>query len=625
MLLLVLASAFMVCPVAADLDTLSFIIDFLRFQRPPALVSAFVCWKQESERRLTLQLSRNHVFLSTHSLDRLRVTPTTGYVTFILDTRCEGAIGILQQANELQMLRRQYRWLLLQSSHFATLSSYENKTFPQAMARPRSDDITDELESILEHLNILLDSDVIIGKRVSEKVFLLLEVYKPRASGGLVKKIIGEWSEGHGLRVTTSAVVAVRRMNLHKALIRAVMVVTDNGTLNHLDDDVDKHVDTYTKTNYAQFKYVTEILNASVEMAITNTWGYSANGSWTGLTGFLQREEADIGSTGMFVLKQRLSVVNFIAATTRTRSAFLFRPPPLSFVMNIFTLPFSRAVWLASVALIAVISFLLYSAFRWEYREKGAMNWTDVVLLSLGAVCQQGSTLEAQGITGRTVTIMLYIVVIFLYTSYSACIVALLQSTTDSIQTLEDLYHSGLTLGAVDVVYSRHFFSTASDPLRHAIYTQKINPSGKPSNFMSLHQGLERVRRGLFAFHHELGPGYKIISDIFLEEEKCGLQTITCFVDFVDPWISVSKQTPFKEIMSIAYRIIHERGLQERENLRYYHKKPKCEGLGSSFVSVGIVDCYPALLVLVYGLMCSVTVLLLEILTYKRFQNNFGS
>jgi hypothetical protein len=57
----------------------------------------------------------------------------------------------------------------------------------------------------------------------------------------------------------------------------------------------------------------------SVDMIITDTWGYAINGSWTGLTGFLQRGEADIGSTGMFVLKQRLSVVNFIAATTRTR------------------------------------------------------------------------------------------------------------------------------------------------------------------------------------------------------------------------------------------------------------------------------------------------------------------
>ena len=69
---------------------------------------------------------------------------------------------------------------------------------------------------------------------------------------------------------------------------------------------------------------------------------------------------------------------------------------------------------------------------------------------------------------------------------------------------------------------------------------------------MSLHEGLERVRKGLFAYHHELGTGYKIISDTFLEEEKCGLQTIVSFEVFVDPWVSVSKQTPFKEILSIA-------------------------------------------------------------------------
>jgi hypothetical protein len=61
----------------------------------------------------------------------------------------------------------------------------------------------------------------------------------------------------------------------------------------------------------------------SVDMRITDTWGYAINGSWTGLTGYLQREEADIGTTGMFVLKQRLSVVNYIAATTPTRFTIL--------------------------------------------------------------------------------------------------------------------------------------------------------------------------------------------------------------------------------------------------------------------------------------------------------------
>jgi hypothetical protein len=58
-------------------------------------------------------------------------------------------------------------------------------------------------------------------------------------------------------------------------------------------------------------------------MTVTDTWGYPVNGSWTGLTGFLQREEADVGATGMFVLKERLPVVNFITATTSTR--YLYR------------------------------------------------------------------------------------------------------------------------------------------------------------------------------------------------------------------------------------------------------------------------------------------------------------
>jgi hypothetical protein len=57
------------------------------------------------------------------------------------------------------------------------------------------------------------------------------------------------------------------------------------------------------------------------------------------------------------------------------------------------------------------------------------------------------------------ISIMLYIAVILFYTSYCACIVALLQSTTDSIRNLEDLYQSGMGLGVLDVVYNRHYFS----------------------------------------------------------------------------------------------------------------------------------------------------------------------
>jgi hypothetical protein len=80
-------------------------------------------------------------------------------------------------------------------------------------------------------------------------------------------------------------------------------------------------------------------------------------------------------------------------------------------------------------------------------------------LFTLISLPLSGSTLEARGISGRIVSLMLYIAVIFLYTSYSACIVALLQSTTDSIRNLKDLYKSGMGMGALDFGYVRHYFS----------------------------------------------------------------------------------------------------------------------------------------------------------------------
>jgi hypothetical protein len=90
-------------------------------------------------------------------------------------------------------------------------------------------------------------------------------------------------------------------------------------------------------------------------------------------------------------------------------------------------------------------------------------------------------------------------------------------------------------------------FQAATDPVRRAIY-RKVTPD----RFMTLEEGLKRVRKGLFAFHMELGSGNVVIAETFLEEEKCGLQTINFLIEIVEPWVGASKTTPFKEILSIA-------------------------------------------------------------------------
>lgn len=63
------------------------------------------------------------------------------------------------------------------------------------------------------------------------------------------------------------------------------------------------------------------------------------------------------------------------------------------------------------------------------------------------------------GALGRMLMFIMFFVFLFLYTSYSANIVALLQSTSDQIRTLSDLLNSKLELGVEDTPYNRYFFS----------------------------------------------------------------------------------------------------------------------------------------------------------------------
>lgn len=90
----------------------------------------------------------------------------------------------------------------------------------------------------------------------------------------------------------------------------------------------------------------------------------------------------------------------------------------------------------------------------------------------------------------------------------------------------------------------------ANDPIRRALYQEKVSPPGKPSQFMTLEEGVQRVQKGLFAFHSELNSGWQIVQQTFQEEEKCGLQTIP-FLQVIDPYLAVQKNSPYKETFKI--------------------------------------------------------------------------
>ncbi|KAJ0174306.1 hypothetical protein K1T71_010452 [Dendrolimus kikuchii] len=241
----------------------------------------------------------------------------------------------------------------------------------------------------------------------------------------------------------------------------------------------------------------------------------------------------------------------------------------------------------------------------WGYRDKNG-KWQGIV----------DHLIKKEADLGRCVTLILFVALTILYAAYSANIVVLLRAPSSSVRSLPDLLNSPLKLGASDFEYNRYFFKKLNDPIRKAIYDKKIAPKGKKPNYYTMEEGVEKVRKGLFAFHMELNPGYRLIQETYQEDEKCDLVEID-YINEIDPWVPGQKRSPFKDLFKISFLKIRESGLQMCLHRRLQVSKPKCSGQVATFSSVGIQDMAPAMLASLYGVLLAPAILALEI-TYKK-------
>lgn len=276
------------------------------------------------------------------------------------------------------------------------------------------------------------------------------------------------------------------------------------------------------------------------------------------MVGDLLDDKADLGGTSLFMTTERVPIIDYISMTVPTHAAFIFRPPPLSYVANIFYLPYQDLVWISAMILVAICTLVCFFVWKTsvkmqeDYCPNDIPRFSDVVMNSMGAITQQGQHMDINILPGRIASFFMFLAMFFLYTSYTANIVALLQSTTSSISTLKDLLESNLNFGVEDIIYNRYYFKTATEPIRKTIYETKIAPPNKKDRFMEKSLGVAKMREGLFAFHAEVSTAYKLVEETFYEHEKCGLMEIE-FIQVTDPWYAIQKFSPYKEILKVRW------------------------------------------------------------------------
>lgn len=172
----------------------------------------------------------------------------------------------------------------------------------------------------------------------------------------------------------------------------------------------------------------------------------------------------------------------------------------------------------------------------------------DVATFIFGAICQQGTHLHIPTTSGRFVVLTTFLTTLALFTSYSASIVALLQSPINFITTIDDLITSPLTVGMHRVEYAQNIVHANNSGVMK-LYNEKVLPQDEKGWIDDPVVGIERIRTELFAFQVDSPSAYKAIGKTFTESEKCSLTELQMIVLPTTTFL-LERNSGYRELMA---------------------------------------------------------------------------
>nr|WQS23402.1 ionotropic receptor 19 [Diaphania glauculalis] len=612
-LLLILVITYAVRVSSKSDNEIKMITDFVGSSDKLTSVVAHICWNPSKHLQLASHLRTTNVMKALVLVNKQWaeiVEPKyRERLLVIADVTCPTAEEFFKVANATKKFGFPYRWLII--------------------GNPLNESVS--VTTDFDNIHFLTDAEVVIAQKNNSDSFVMNMIYKINSKSKWIVEHFGVWTTDGGLNKTELAKLSIstRRNNFNRESIITAMVILDNRTIANLYDLSDILTDIVTKSSFRQVLPLFSYLNATYSLIYSETWGYYRNGSYGGMIAELTKGDAELGGTVLINTWDRMQVVEYLSNPIPISIKFVFREPPLSYQNNLFLLPFKTTVWYCMGAFVLVLGLILYITALWENKKMEPNelnskdptalrpNVSDIAILLISAISQQGSTTELKGTLGRIVMFILFLAFLLLYSSYSASIVALLQSSSNQIRTLSDLLNSKLELGVEDTPYNRYFFSVATEPVRKAIYQTKIAPRGVEPKFMSLEEGVKKLQKEPFAFNMNKGIGYRLVERYFHEHEKCGLQEIE-YLYATKTYITCRKNSAYKEIFKNGLFRIKEHGLSDRENRLIYARKPACQARGGSFGSVNMVDFHPVLLMYLYGILLAFALLAIEVLVHRK-------
>uniref|UniRef100_A0A6P7G0D5 Glutamate receptor 4-like isoform X2 n=1 Tax=Diabrotica virgifera virgifera TaxID=50390 RepID=A0A6P7G0D5_DIAVI len=453
------------------------------------------------------------------------------YQLFLLDLNCSDSKILLQKANQQNLFRPPFTWILWDQDN------YQN----------------------MQNLYFRIDSKIFTIHKLKDKnIHSIKSFYKLNDhSMEFMEDFLAEWKHGHGF-LWYNFLTFRNRSNLIGMDMKISSTASFADENNHLDDLKDTHSDASLKVTSALLKVITEMVNITPVMLYD-----TGSNKCRGMIDDLENGRAELPGNSLFISLDKIETIDFLVPCCPFSLKFILRAPPLTYVSNLFILPFDQYVWLSCVILLIIMCNMAYLIALWEvhdpvFKEMDHKNQVeqlqprilDNLIMQIGILTEQGAEAEPKSFSGRITFVFSVIAVMFLFTAYSANIVALLQSTTESTNTIEGLFNSNMDLGVQNNSLIEDMFKLSTDPLAKVAY-DKIFTKDKQSKSMSLEEGIARMRNGFFAFQTNPSSAYKEIAKTFEESEKCSLTEVSLFKRR-DPYTAIRKGSPYRDIIKIA-------------------------------------------------------------------------
>ncbi|XP_019890665.2 glutamate receptor 1-like [Musca domestica] len=500
------------------------------------------------------------------------------------------------------------------------------------------------------HFNILFSADFTVVIKKKKCYFDLYDIYKicyKCNDDRLSIEYKGNWSRENGLSVAERFRLpfVLKRNNFRNSTVNVAAAILNyspslNMTMSEYLNDNKRYLqnDFMQRKTYQLMTITQDVFNYSFNLKIEDSWGVYNNGTWTGVIGLINSNDAEFSLSPLRYMTERLHVVSYTPVVHVELVRFLLRHPKRTSIRNIFFEPLAVNVWWCVLALIITTGFLLgihvYTEYHLYWKMKmlqpnetaatfyqlGPEHKVDFVVLTIleTAFMQGPSPEQFHANSTRLLLTSVSVFAILLMQFYGGYIVgSLLSETPRTITNLDALYSSSMEIGMEDISYNYDIFNLTSNRVAQKMYKNRICKNGK-RNIVTLEEGLQRIAKGSFALHVSLNRAYQLLTDMLTESQFCELQEITFNNPFVTA-IGAAKTTPYLKYIKSAVLKFREAGIMKYNDLVWKLPKIDCAALAKDDVEVDLEHFAPVLVFLAFSIMISVWILMLEFL-YKRIE-----